>query len=301
MEVCGKTIRVDGKVIRLGLVEPEGYEFLADPEVGIRMIRESQTRVDIFTFVQKLDDLTPKYRYQMEWDNIAALQVSTFDEWMTKQVDTKVRNKIRKAAKNGVTVREAALDEAFIHGIHAIYNESPIRQGKPFWHYGKDLNAVRNMNSNFAGRSIYLGAYFEESLIGFIRLVSDEEWRQVGLMQIVSMISHQDKAPTNALLAQAVRTCADRGIKHLWYANMSYGTKTVDGLAEFKRHNGFQRVDLPRYYVPLTAAGRLALRIGLHRGVSEWIPEPVAATYRKIRKQWYGRAYNVAAPTEISR
>jgi hypothetical protein len=186
-------------------------------------------------------------------------------------------------------------------GIHAIYNETPVRQGRPFWHYGKDLETVRNMNSNFADRSIFLGAYFEGNLIGFIRLVADEKWVQAGLMQITSMISHQDKAPTNALLAHAIQTCAERGIHHLWYANMSYGKKTVDGLSEFKRHNGFLRVDMPRYYVPLTATGRLALRLGFHHGMTEWIPEPVAATYRKIRKQWYGRSYDVASPSEMSR
>ena len=88
---------------------------------------------------------------------------------------------------------------------------------------------------------------------------------QAGLMNIVSMIQHRDKAPTNALMAQAIRSCADRGISNLWYANMSYGKKQLESaLADFKRHNGFQKVDLPRYYVPLTVVGRVALRLSLH-------------------------------------
>ena len=99
---------------------------------------------------------------------------------------------------------------------------------------------------------------------------------------------HQDKAPTNALIAQAVKSCAERGLLYLWYANMSYGKKLADGLADFKRHNGFEKIELPRYYVPLTVAGRLALRLGLHHGMSHLIPESVAAAYRKSRKQWYG-------------
>jgi hypothetical protein len=108
-------------------------------------------------------------------------------------------------------------------------------------------------------------------------------------MQIVSMIRHQDKAPTNALIAQAVRSCAERGISYLWYANMSYGNKQADGLADFKRHNGFQKIELPRYFVPLTFAGQTTLRLGLHRGITDWIPESVAAKYRRIRKRWYAR------------
>jgi hypothetical protein len=37
-------------------------------------------------------------------------------------------------------------------------------------------------------------------------------------MHILSMIRHREKAPTNALIAQAVRSCAERGIPYLWYA-----------------------------------------------------------------------------------
>ena len=152
----------------------------------------------------------------------------------------------------------------------------------------KTLRRCAKMNATFMDRSIFIGASFEGNLIGFVKLVSDENRNQAGLMQIVSMIGHQDKAPTNALIAQAVQSCAERQIPYLWYANMSYGKKQADGLADFKRHNGFQKIEVPRYYVPLTVAGRLAFRLGLHHGMSNLIPEPVAATYRRVRKQWYG-------------
>jgi len=289
LEVCGKEIRIDGRLIRIAFLDGEGYQFLEDPDVALGVLRKSGTRIDLFTFIQKLSDISPRHSYPIEWDNMAALRVSTFDDWMTKQIDFKVRNKVRKAAKNGVVVREVPFDDSYVRGIHAIYNESPIRQGKPFWHYGKDLETVRKMNATFMDRSIFIGAFFEGNLIGFVKLVFDEDRSQAGLMQIVSMIGHQDKAPTNALIAQAVRSCAERGIPYLWYANMSYGKKQSDGLADFKRHSGFHKIELPRYYVPLTVAGRMALCLGLHHGMADWIPEPVAATYRRIRKQWYAR------------
>ena len=275
-------------MIRIAFIDGEGYQFLDDPVAALKSL-SNRPRIDLFTFIQRLSDTTPRYSYPMELDNMAALRVTTFDDWMTKQIDFKVRNKARKAGKNGVVVREAAYDEAYVRGIQAIYNESPVRQGKPFWHYGKDLESVRKMNGTFFERSIFIGAYLEEKLIGFVKLVFDEEKSQAGLMQIVSMIGHQDKAPTNALIARAVQSCAERGISYLWYANMSYGKKQADGLADFKRHNGFQKIEVPRYYVPLTLAGRLALRLNLHHGFSELVPEPIAATYRKIRKQWYGK------------
>ena len=297
MQLSGKEIRINGKLIRIAFIDGEGYQFLDDPVAALKSLGHGP-RIDLFTFIQRLSDTTPRYSYPMELDNMAALRVTTFADWMTKQIDFKVRNKARKAGKSGVVVREAAYDEAYVRGIQAIYNESPVRQGKPFWHYGKDLETVRKMNGTFLQRSIFIGAYLDEKLIGFVKLVFDEEKSQAGLMQIVSMIGHQDKAPTNALIAQAVQSCAERGISYLWYANMSYGKKQADGLADFKRHNGFQKIEVPRYYVPLTIAGKLALRLHLHHGWSELVPEPIAATYRKIRKQWYGKKVATAKNAE---
>lgn len=291
MELCGKAIRIDGKLVRIGYLDGEGYQFLEDPEVGLQALRKSGSRIDLFTFIQKLSDASPKYNYPMEWDNLAVLRISTFNDWMTHQINFKVRNKIRKAEKNGMIVREVPFDDALVRGIHAVYNESPIRQGKRFWHYGEDLETIRRIKATFLERSIFIGAFFEDSLIGFVKLVANEDGTQAGLMHILSMIQHRDKAPTNALIAQAVRSCAERGIPNLWYANFSYGRKQRDSLADFKRYNGFQRIELPRYYVPLTAAGRIALRLDLHHSIADRIPEPVAATYRRIRSLWYTKRF----------
>jgi len=291
MEVYGKDIRIRGRLIRIAFVDGEGYQFLEDPEAALGVLRNSGARIDLFTFIQRISDTAPKYSHTMEWDNMAVLRVSSFDEWMKNQIDFKARNKARKAEKNGVVVREVPFDEALVRGISGIYNESPVRQGKPFWHYGKDLEAVRRMNATFMDQSIFIGAFLQDTMIGFVKLVSDEERRQAGLMQIVAMIQHRDKAPTNALIAQAVRSCAERKIPHLWYANFSYGKKQRDSLADFKKNNGFQRVDVPRYYLPLTVVGRLALRLDLQRGINDRIPEPVASTYRRIRGLWYARKF----------
>ncbi|MGA9061703.1 MAG: hypothetical protein WB341_08570 [Terracidiphilus sp.] len=297
MQICGKKALIEGRLVRIARLDAEGYDFLDDPEEALKALRSYGTRIDLFTFIQKLSDTSPKYRYRMEWDNFAALEVSTFENWVAHQIDFKARNKVRKTAKHGVLVREVVFDENLVKGISAIYNESPVRQGKPFWHYGKSLEAVRRMNETFLDRSIFIGALFEDNLIGFVKLVSNEDSSQAGLMQIVSMIQHRDKAPTNALIAQAVRSCAERGIPYLWYANFSYGKKQEDSLAEFKRHNGFQKVDVPRYYIPLTLLGQMGLQLGIHHEAADWIPEPVANAFRKIRSRWYTRRSPVIEST----
>ena len=289
MELNGQEVRFRGGPIRVAYMDGEGYQFLDNPEAAIETLRKSRTRADVFTFIQRLSESEPKFSYPREFDNFAALPVSTYDHWMAKQIDFKTRNKVRKAAKNGVVTQEVPYDDTFVQGISRIYNECPVRQGMQFWHYGKDIETVRQINGTFPDRSIYIGAFHEGMMIGFVKLVTDEQRGQAGLMQILSMIQYRDKAPTNALVAQAVRSCAERGIPYLWYAKITYGKKGEDSLAEFKRHNGFQKLEVPRYYVPLTMIGRIAVRFGLHRSLLEWVPAPMTATYRKIRGFWYAR------------
>src|SRR2546425_4802496 len=190
MRACDKEIRIEGRLIRIARLEGDGFEFLENPDAALAGLCEAGVRIDLFTFMQKLPHTSPKYGYPMEWDNVAALPVSTFDHWWTRQINDKTRNMVRRAEKKGVSIREVPFDDALVHGIYAIYNESPIRQGKQFWHYGKDLETVRRENGTFLDRSVFLGAFLGQYPIGFVKLVIDEGQVQAGLMQIVSMIRH---------------------------------------------------------------------------------------------------------------
>ena len=294
MKVGGRDIQITGGLLRTARLAVDAYESVDDPEATLAALRASGSRIDLFTFMQKLPDTSPKYAYPMEWDNVAALPVSTFDHWWTKQINTNARKAVRVAEKKGIVVREVPFDDALVRGISVVYNECPVRQGKPFRHYGKDLETVRRENGTFLERSIFIGAFLEENLVGFAKLVCDQDHGQAGLMQIVSMIRHWDKAPTKALIAQAVRSSAARKIGYLLFAHFTYGNKPRDSLADFKQRNGFRQIELPRYYIPLTPLGRTALRLGLHHPFVNRIPEPVLAELRKARRRWYGHRLRVA-------
>jgi hypothetical protein len=287
LEICCKQIRVEGRVVRIARLEGELYVSLKDPDALLQGLQNSGEHVDLFTFMQMLPDTTPKYKFPMEWDNVAALEIFTFDQWWNEQIGKKTRNMARQAEKKGVTLREAPFDDALVRGIWEIYNECPIRQGRRFSHYGKDFETVRRMTATFLDRSIFIGAYFEEKLIGFIKLTANDTGTQAGFMYILSMVKHRDKSPTNALIAEAVRSCAQRGIPYLLYSNFSYGKKQSDSLAEFKERNGFRRIDLPRYYVPITSLGHIALRLGFHQSLASHVPEPILTKVRKWRTAWY--------------
>ena len=294
MNVCGKELSVRGRLVRIARLAGEGFEFLEDPESALPSLRNYRSGIDLFTFVQRLPNTVPGFAYPLEWDNVAALPVSTFDHWWTRQIDGKTRNMVRRAEKKGLVVREASFDDALVKGIWEIYNECPIRQGRQFPHYGKDVEAVRSMSATFPGTSIFIGAFLGEELVGFTKLTSDDTKSQAAVMHIVGMIQHRDKAPTNALIAAAVRSCATRGIPYLVYSNFAYGKKQRDTLSDLKESNGFQRIDLPRYYIPLTVVGHLALRLGLHHRLRDRIPEFLLARLRKVRSAWYDRGLSRA-------
>jgi hypothetical protein len=295
MTIGGKQIRIKGSFSRIARLEAEKYQFLEDPHTLLDELRKCPTRVDLFTFLQRLPETHPKYDFPMEWDNFAAIRITTFDHWWDEQIGFKARNRARLAEKKKVVVREASFDDDLVKGIWEVYNESPVRQGRRFAHYGKSIEDVYREEATFLESSVFIGAFFEKRLIGFIKLVFDETRTQAGIMNIVSMIGHRDKAPTNALIACAVRCCAERGVSYLVYSNFTYGKKQQDGIGDFKERNGFQRVDVPRYYVPLTSLGWITFRLGLQRRFVELIPEPLLTRFRKARSVWYNHKLKAEA------
>jgi hypothetical protein len=289
LRICERDIDIRGRWLRVAAIAGDKFRFVDDPQLLVKGLQNCGTRVDLFTFLQRLPETTPKYSYPMEWDNLAVLPITTFDHWWTKVLGFKGRNKAKQAEKKGVKVGEIPFDDVLIRGIWQIYNESPIRQGKRFPHYGMPLEKVRPYAATFLDSSIFIGAFVEDVLIGFAKLTIDESRTQAGLMHIVSLIEHRDKAPTNALIAQAVRSCADRHIPYLTYSNFAYGNKQSDSLSDFKERNGFQRIDVPRYYVPLTRVGDLAFRMRAHHKLIERLPEPIIEKLRNYRAGWYSQ------------
>ena len=296
VQVCGQDIAIQGRFIRIARLEGDGYMFLGDPEPVVEALRKADKRIDIFTFTQRMPETSPKYAYPMEWNNLAVLPVTTFDNWWANQIRSYPRNRARQAAKKGIVLREVLFDEALVQGIWEVYNECPVRQGRRFRHYGESLEAVHTETATFLDRSIFIGAFLGDKLIGFVKLVYDQTRTQANLMNIVAMVGHKDKAPTNALIAQAVRSCAERGIAYLVYQSFSYGNRPADSMTHFKEVNGFRRVNLPRYYVPLTRVGSAAFHLGLHRPFSDHLPGPIVARLRNLRNAWYNR--KVQAMTE---
>lgn len=258
---------------------------LPNPSSVIDHLKADYPQPDLFTFAQRVPDVVPKFSYYMEWDNVAAMPVSSYDHWFNKQISSAVRRNIRASEKKEIVVRMESYDERYVQGIMSIFNEAPVRAGRKYWHYGKPFAAVQAENGTYKNRSTFLAAYFRGEMIGYMKIVWDVE--SAAIMQILSKVSFRDKRPNNALLAEAVRLCEQRGVKHLLYERFVYGNKGEDSLTRFKEANGFIRMNLPRYYVPFTLKGRVALGLGLHRDVKELVPQWMRRMYVERRDKWY--------------
>lgn len=278
ISIGGQILLVSGRILNIVRLEDEWYNELNDaPAVVAALTRASSVGADLLTFWQRPPHKTPMYGYHMELEGIAALSISDYDHWLHKQITSEARTRVRKAERSGVVVREAKFDRDFINGMVQIFNESALRQGRAFWHYGKDACTVERQFSRFLFREKIFGAYYDGNLIGFIFLGISQDFANLG--QILSLIEYRNKATNNALIAKAVEFCASAGIPYLTYENWP----PVEGLATFKRRNGFQRMEIPRYYVPLSWKGRLALRYGLHHDWKDAVPPPLRARLKQMK------------------
>jgi hypothetical protein len=261
--------------------------------MAISEMKRRRLRADILTFPQTDYGAPPLHRYPFEWDNAAVINTTDFKRWWEKLPQE--RKNARRAAKRGVFVRVAPFDDELIRGIKEIYDETPVRQGRRFWHFGKDLATIRMENGTYLERSEFIGVYLGQELIGFIKIVYVDRFAK---MQILAKPRHYDKRPMNALIPRVVQVCHERGVSYLVYSNFIFGNKRDSQLTEFKRRNGFERMDFVRYYVPLTLKGKIALKLKLHRGLLGILPAGIINFLLRLRSLWIAMPLRIAATSK---
>jgi hypothetical protein len=286
-DICGRTVVVTRKWIRTAQIKDEDVVegvTVEDPDLFIIKLKESKLKADVFTFAQRPPEATPKYDYRLEWDNWAAMPTTSFKDWW-ENLPQESRKNVRRAAKRGVVVKVRPFDDDLVKGVHRIYNCIRVRDGRPFWHFGQDIQSVRRGLATYLDRSDFIGAYWGEELIGFVKMVYVDDVAM--LFHLISMDEHYDKRPANALIAKAAEVCEQKGVSHLIYTKFIYGNKRRSSLVEFKRRNGFQQVNFPRYYVPLTLRGKVFVRLRLYRDLNALIPEPILQPLLSLRAWYY--------------
>ena len=235
------------------------------------LIEELHKRhVDIFSFLERkwcCPITKPSNTWAKTEDNIAILHLTDYEKWL-KDIGKKTRNIIRKAQKTGITTSISTKDDKLAEGISKIFNETPIRQGRGFPNYGMPLEAIKT-NMLYFPNSTYIGAYFENELVGYIRLIHGDQLTMIS--DILSMQKHWDKSINNALLAKAIEFCAINHIKWIMYGRMG-NHPTLD---IFKENNGFKKLVLTRYFIPLSRKGRLAVKLKLEQELKDMLPPSI--------------------------
>lgn len=280
-------IATSGRLCRIARLRHEWCEFVDDPRAMVRKLQAQKIPADIFTFVNDVYDPPGPAEYYREISGASVLTISSYKEWW-EALNFKVRNKVRKAEKSGVTVRAVELDDEFAKGIERIYAESPVRQGRKFVHYGKKAAAIKEEISSFLKDSCFIGAYYQGELIGFAKLFTRGD--VVRTVHIIAKLSERDKPVMDLLIAKSVEICEQKKITHL-----QYGSWATGGLGAFRAKHGFQRVDVPRYFVPLNSKGALALKMKLHRPLREKLPEAWVDRILAWRRDWYAWKYERSA------
>lgn len=301
LSVRGKTVsvpvvRIDGHVVaasgrfpRFASVKDEEWlegGRIDDAEAFVRALSASGLGADVLSFAGDFGAHREVDGALREIDNAAVIDTRDFRQWWDA-LPQEARKNTRRAAKRGVRIEVVEFTDALVRGIKAVYDEAPIRQGRRFWHYGKSLEMVRRENGTYLDRSVFLGAFVGDELIGFMK------WVRVGevarIMQILCLSAHQDKRPMIALIAKAAEVCHAQGSRYLVYGKYTYGNKGDSSIAEFKRRLGFRQLDFPRYHVALNRRGRLALQLGLHRGLLGVLPGWLLQRLIGWRAKWLER------------
>lgn len=288
LHVDGRSLIVTGSWLKRAVVNAEEWleSDVQDPAACVAALKRQKgpLKADVFSFVQKLPAVTPKYPYRMEWHSVAAAHIPSFKEWWDK-LPQETRKNVRRATKRGVVLAVKTLDDDLVKQIIEVNNDSPIRQNIPFVHYGKTFEQVKKDQSSYFDRSEFICAYVGDELIGFIKVVY--RGQVASILQILPRASHADKRPANAMIAKAVERCEEKGVSYLTYGMLNYGNKKDSSLRDFKLRNGFAEILVPRYYVPLTRWGAVCMRLNLHRGLHGMLPPGVISGAVKIRARWY--------------
>lgn len=288
--VANTTVVVKRRFLRVARMKDEDHqEEVKNPAAVIAGLKDSPLKADIFTFDQKIPEVVPRFSYHYELESLAVIRIESYEDWWNNKIHNDARRMFRKSQKQGIEMRAVPFSDELVRGIKDVWDESPMRQGRPYDHYMKDFETVKALNNTYPDRTEFVAAYFQGEMVGFAKMFYTGN--RADFVQIISKMKYRDKAPTNALLAKCVEVCAGRGIKLLGYAKLIYGNKGADSLTDWKLRNGCEEVLVPRYYIPLTFKGRMALAFNLHKGVSQALPPPVLKFLLGLRARLYSFRY----------
>src|SRR5690606_30424936 len=130
MAIAGRVVVTRGSLFTIASAKDE--ELIAGPPTSdaaafITELSGGRLDAQLLTVTQRLPDTVRRYPYFMEWEDIAAIPITTYSHWLANQVEDGTRRAVKRAIKLGVETRTVEFDDAFVEAVRKIYNETPAR------------------------------------------------------------------------------------------------------------------------------------------------------------------------------
>ena len=118
--------------------------------------------------------------------------------------------------RRGSRIRLTNFDDTFVKGITEIFNETPVRQGYSFPHYGKTFETVKSELSKNLHKKFFLGAYYRDELVGFSILFDAGTFAVTN--HFLCKIAYHDMATANGLMARMVDASIE--VCRIWFMDI---------------------------------------------------------------------------------
>jgi hypothetical protein len=191
---------------------------------------------------------------------IALLSFTSFEEWFSL-IRKETRNDIRKSRKDGAKVE--ILDNPspeLSREILRIFRESPFREGRYF--EGYHIWNEENIQSAFqtSGSILTVVAKYDGRVLGVSRILYREKNAKV-MTHMISLAGRNSvRGIASAMLAADIDYLTKKGVRYLTYGKSG----VISKLDQFRKHNGFELIEVDYNYLPLTLKGNEYCRLGIY-------------------------------------
>jgi hypothetical protein len=123
--IDGIPLAITGRRLKVASLASESWvEGRSDEEYAmiVRKLKAAGAAADIFMFSQRVPYVKPRFGYPLRWDNVAAIPLTTYDDWL-RSVSTDMRKDLKRAVSRGVITKVVELNDELVRGIIEIHNE----------------------------------------------------------------------------------------------------------------------------------------------------------------------------------
>ena len=100
-------LMIRGKIIKIASIQGENWteiNFVNNYHELVKLALESNIKADIFTFAQKIPNVKPMHNFFFKFDNIAAIPLTTYQNWLNS-VSSGMRKDLKRSKKHRIYVK----------------------------------------------------------------------------------------------------------------------------------------------------------------------------------------------------